>query len=118
LSGIRLASKAILLYEDFEKISLDYGVMEKKDDIKVIPMDVGWYDIGSYTAFEDIFDRDDSGNTIRDSHVQSVDCHGNIFLTENLEIKAVGLDNIIVVQSGNKLLLCDKYKMDLMKKFG
>jgi mannose-1-phosphate guanylyltransferase len=116
LTGDRLANKTKLLFEDFEKVSIDYGIMEKSAIIKVIPSEFGWNDIGSYTAFEDVYECDENGNILRHTTFDGVNSSGNIILTENLEIKAVGLENIIVVQSGNKLLLCNKYQMDEMKK--
>lgn len=116
IKGEKLSDKTRLLFEDFEKISIDYGIMEKSDNIKVIPTDFGWNDIGSFTAFEDVYASDADKNIIRNSYFEHVNCSGNIVLTENLEIKAIGLENLVIVQSGNKLLICDKYEIDDIKK--
>ena len=116
LSGTMLADKTRLLFEDFEKISIDYGVMEKSNNIKVIPSDFGWNDVGSFTAFEEIYDKDEEENIVMNSNMKSVESSGNIILTDNLEIKTVGLKDMIVVQSEGKLLICNKYEIDKMKK--
>ena len=116
IKGEKLANKTKLLFDDFEKISIDYGIMEKTDNIKVIPTDFGWNDIGSFTAFEDVYTSDKDLNIIRNSYFEHVNCTGNIVLTENLEIKAIGLENLVIVQSGNKLLICDKYEIDKIKE--
>lgn len=115
--GRVLARKTELLFDDFEKKSIDYGIMEKSKIIKVIPSDFGWSDIGSFTAFEDVYEQDQNGNIVRNSDFDAVDSHGNIILTDNLEIKAVGVENLVVVQHNGKLLICDKYQIDKMKKF-
>lgn len=116
IKGEKLADKAKLLFDDFEKISIDYGIMEKSDNIRVIPTDFGWNDIGSFTAFEDVYASDKDQNIIRNSYFEHVECTGNIVLTDNLEIKAIGLENLVIVQSGNKLLICDKYEIDKIKE--
>jgi mannose-1-phosphate guanylyltransferase len=116
LSGTLLAEKTRLLFDDFERLSIDYGVMEKSSHVKVIPSEFGWNDVGSFTAYEDVYDKDEENNIVLKSDFKSVDSHGNIVLTDNLEIKAVGLKDMIVVQSGDKLLICNKYEIDKMKK--
>jgi mannose-1-phosphate guanylyltransferase len=116
IKGEKLAKKTKLLFDDFEKISIDYGIMEKTDTIKVIPVDFGWNDIGSFNAFEDVYACDKDKNTVRNTNFEYVNCSGNIVFSENLEIKAIGLENLVVVQSGNKLLICDKYEIDKIKK--
>jgi mannose-1-phosphate guanylyltransferase len=116
LSGTLLAEKTRLLFDDFERLSIDYGVMEKSNHVKVIPSEFGWNDVGSFTAYEDVYDKDEDNNIVLKSDFKSVDSHGNIVLTDNLEIKAVGLKDMIVVQSGDKLLICNKYEIDKMKK--
>ncbi len=118
LQGMALARKTELLFDDFEKISIDYGVMEKTTDIEVIPIEVGWSDIGTFNAFADVYDPDKNGNIVRHSDFSAVDSAGNIILTENLEIKAIGVKDLVVVQEGDKLLICNKFQIDKMKEIG
>lgn len=116
LSGVALAEKTRPLFDDFERISIDYGVMEKSQHVKVIPSEFGWNDVGAFTAYEDVYDKDEEDNIVMHSDFKGVDSHGNIILSDNLEIKAVGLKDMIVVQSADKLLICNKYEIDKMKK--
>lgn len=116
ITGETLAKKTKLLFDDFQKISIDYGLMEKTNNIKVIPSDFGWNDIGSYNAFEDVYASDKDKNVVRNSYFEHVNCSGNIILTDNLEIKAIGLENLVIIQSGNKLLICNKYEIDKIKE--
>lgn len=116
LKGERLAEKASILYEDFEKLSIDYGVLEKASNIRVYPADIDWYDIGSFSAFEELFLKDDDNNTIKDTDFSGVDCSGNIIYTENLELRAVGLKDMVIVQNGKQILVCHKYDIDKIKQ--
>lgn len=116
LKGERLAEKAALLFEDFEKLSIDYGILEKTANIKVIPADIDWYDIGSFSAFEELFLRDEENNTVKDTDFSGVDCSGNIIYTENLELRAVGLKDMVIVQTGKQILVCHKYDIDKIKQ--
>jgi len=116
LKGNRLADKASILFEDFEKVSIDYGIFEKSHNIMVIPSDIDWYDIGSFSAFEELFVKDGANNTVRDTDFSGVDCTGNIIYTENLELRGVGLRDMIIVQSGNQILVCNKYDVDKIKQ--
>lgn len=116
ITGMKLCKKTEPLYDDFEKISIDYGIMERSENIQVIPCEIGWNDIGSFTAFEDVYESDEENNVIRDTEYQGVNSAGNIVLTDNLEVKVVGLHDFIVVQHDNKLLICNKYEVDDVKK--
>lgn len=118
MTGLQLSNKVELLFDDFEKLSIDYGIMEKSNNIQVIPCEFGWNDIGSFTAFEDVYECDERDNVIRHSSFESIDSSGNIVLTDHLDVKVVGLKDFIVVQHGNKLLICNKYAVDDMKKLG
>lgn len=114
--GQMLANKTELLFEDFEKISIDYGIMEKTNNIRVIPIDVGWSDVGAFTAFEDVYTPDEQGNIVKDTNFDSLESNGNIVFTDNLEIRAIGMENMVIVKNGNKLLICSKYEIDKMKE--
>jgi mannose-1-phosphate guanylyltransferase len=116
LASEKLATKASILFEDFQKISIDYGILEKTSNIKVIPADIDWYDIGSFSAFEELFLSDDFHNTVKDTDFSGVECSGNIIYTENLELRAVGLKDMIIVQSGRQILVCHKYDVDKIKQ--
>lgn len=116
LKGERLAEKASILFEDFEKLSIDYGILEKSKNIRVYPADIDWYDIGSFSAFEELFLKDDDNNTIKDTDFSGVDCSGNIIYTENLELRAVGLKDMVIVQNGKQILVCHKYDIDKIKQ--
>lgn len=115
LKGEKLAEKVSILFEDFEKVSIDYGILEKTKNIRVFPADIDWYDIGSFSAFEELFVKDDDNNTVKDTDFSGVECSGNIIYTENLELRGIGLKDMVIVQSGNQILVCHKYDIDKIK---
>ena len=62
--GIITAEKVKPLFTNFEKKSIDFAVMEKSDNICVIPSSFKWNDVGSYEAFDELFEKDKDGNVI------------------------------------------------------
>ena len=64
-SALRNASPAEIpaAYAGIEGESIDTGVMERQDDVRVLPIDFGWSDVGAWTALPDVLPQDQSGNT-------------------------------------------------------
>ncbi|MGF6906993.1 mannose-1-phosphate guanylyltransferase [Fusobacterium sp. PH5-44] len=103
-------------FEEFEKISIDYGIMEHSKDVRVIPVDIDWNDIGSFNAFDDIFDKDESMNVILASNVMAIDSTDNIIISDNCRVSLVGISNVVVIKNGNDILVIDKDKTQEIKK--
>jgi len=87
--------------------SIDYAVMEKTDAAMMVPLDAGWSDVGSYAALHDVRESDEAGNTI-DGDVVTHDVSGAFIQAESLLVTAVGLDNIIIIQTKNAVLVAPK----------
>lgn len=104
-------------FEEFEKISIDFGIMEKADNIEVIPVDFGWNDIGSYPALDDVFEKDETGTINRNGIVKEFNSKNNIVLgTGNKEIALLGIEDMIVVETVNEILVCKKSEAQNIKK--
>ncbi|MDF1617760.1 mannose-1-phosphate guanylyltransferase [Petrocella sp. FN5] len=103
-------------FELFEKISIDFGVMEKSEKIRVIPCEFGWNDVGSFTAIEDIWEPDESGSYVKDTHYKSLDSTGNIIISNNDTIVTIGVDDLVIVKNGSNLLVCHKDRVQDLKK--
>lgn len=116
LTKIDLAEATKPFFPEFEKISIDFGVMEKSSRIKVIPSSFGWNDIGSFNAFGDVIEADENANVVRNSKVYAVDARDNIIVTDDWEVGIIGLDNIVVVQTEGKLLICHRDSVQDIKK--
>ncbi|MDA8235882.1 MAG: mannose-1-phosphate guanylyltransferase, partial [Clostridia bacterium] len=83
------------------------GIMEKAESIFVFPCDFGWDDVGSWTALERINSVDYNGNVIK-GQVVAVNTKGCIIEGSNKVIATLGVDNLIVVDTGDVLLICPK----------
>lgn len=119
LVGETLSEATKRLFDDFERISIDYGVMERTQHIKVIPCDIGWNDIGSFVAFEDVMDKNSNGSIIQKAEAKEINASGNIVYLEGDEIALIGVQDLVVVKSEGKLLVCSKDSIqDIKKIFG
>lgn len=102
-----------------KNISIDYGIMEKADNVFVYPADFGWSDLGTWGSLHNHLKLDDSGNGVNSNKVLFYDSENNIVNTaSNQKVVVVqGLDNYIVVDSENALLICKKENEQQIKEF-
>lgn len=103
-------------YEPLVKISIDHAVMEKASHVLVVEMDLEWRDVGSWTALPGVARVDDQGNAIAAANVLAVDASGNIFVSEDDHlIAAIGVEDIVVVRSGDATLICRRDQVQRIK---
>ena len=105
-------------FKKFEKISIDFGVMEHTKSVSVIPVDIDWNDVGNFKSLEDIFPRDKDRNVVQASHFEQIESEGNIVINKENEkiIATIGLENIVIVNTKDALLVCHKDKSQEVKK--
>ncbi|MEG0614753.1 MAG: mannose-1-phosphate guanylyltransferase [Oscillospiraceae bacterium] len=96
------------IYPSLQKISIDFGILERSDEVLVFPADMGWNDVGSWDALGAIFPPDEQGNIIRADENVSLDTSGCIIYSENQLVTTVGLNNMIVVSTKDALMVCPK----------
>jgi mannose-1-phosphate guanylyltransferase/mannose-6-phosphate isomerase len=94
--------------------SVDYAVMEKTGDAAMLPLDAGWSDIGSWAALHDILPQDEAGNRT-DGDVVLHDCRGTLVSAESRMVAAVGLEDIVVVETKDATLVASKEKSQDVK---
>lgn len=117
VSGVELSVRVKALFENFKKISIDFGIMEKISNIKVIATDFGWNDVGDYNALSDIVDHNQNNTTELNANLKEVDSKNNIVIsTTNKKIAILGLENIIVAETEDGILVCDKARSQEIKK--
>lgn len=105
-----------LEYKQMQRISVDYGVMEKLDDILVIPGDFEWNDIGSWATVADIALKDERGNAIKAPHV-GLDTNNCLIVGADHKVVAtVGIEDLIIVDTDDALLICHKDRAQDVKK--
>jgi len=91
-----------------EKISIDYGIMEKSSKVAIVPVDIGWNDLGSFDALYDVLDKDEGNNIACDNNIM-LDCSNNLIYSEDVKLVAtVGVNDLIVIDSRDALLICKK----------
>ena len=116
LTGKELSDKVRPYFESFEKISIDFGIMEYSKNIRVIPVDIDWNDIGSFNAFDEIFPKDETGNIIRGQEIKNLDSKNNIVISDDLNISLLGIEDLVIVQNKENLLITRKNRTQDIKK--
>ncbi|MFB5311961.1 mannose-1-phosphate guanylyltransferase/mannose-6-phosphate isomerase [Enterococcus gallinarum] len=97
------------------KISIDYGIMEKSNKVAVVPVDIGWNDLGSFDSFYDVFQEDKDEN-ISDEQNIIIDSKNNIIQSYNGKIvAAVGIEDLIIIDNRDALLVCKKDQSQKVK---
>jgi len=105
------------LYPTLEKISIDYAVMEKAEQVVVVEMDCEWLDVGSWTALASAFPADADGNVRVLQNAATLDSKGNVLVAEDDHLIAtIGLEDIVVVHSPDATLVCRKQDAQRLKQ--
>jgi len=95
--------------------SIDYAVMEKADRVAVVPVSMGWSDLGSWDALHAISARDDSGNA-HEGDVIAIETANCLVRSDSVRIAMVGVEDLIVVASGNDVLILPRGRSQEVKK--
>ena len=99
-------------------ISIDYGVMEKAQNVYVIPSDFGWSDLGTWGSLYELSDKDENENVTLHSDATYYDSHGNIVTLPKGHLAVVqGLDDCIVAESNGVLLICKRDAEQQIRQF-
>lgn len=102
-------------FSAFKSESIDYGIMEKADHIYTLPGSFGWDDVGSWNAVERIQPANEFGNVVHGNAV-TVDTKRCIIQGGKKLIATVGLEDIIIVDTDDALLVCEKGDAGEIKK--
>ena len=117
-AAIGTADETKVLNEVFETLpseSVDYGILEKEKSIFVLPGNFGWDDVGSWLSIERLNEADGQGNCIK-GNVRALDLQDCIIEGEDKLIACIGLKNIVVVDTKDATLICDKEHTADIKK--
>jgi mannose-1-phosphate guanylyltransferase len=101
-------------FQSAPDISIDYAVMERASDVVVLAGDFGWSDIGSWKAVAEEFERDSGGNTTS-GDVVLADCTNVHVQTEDRLVAAVGLRDVVIVDTPDAVLVCDRHASQKVK---
>jgi mannose-1-phosphate guanylyltransferase/mannose-1-phosphate guanylyltransferase/mannose-6-phosphate isomerase len=95
--------------------SIDVAVMEKAERVAVVPVEMGWSDLGSWDALHAISDLDDDGN-VHHGEVIAIETVNCMIRTDGIRIATVGVEDLIVVASGNNVLILPRGRSQEVKK--
>ena len=101
-------------YANFPNLSMDYGLAEKVEKVAVVPVDMAWSDLGSWDS---IYQRHakDAQNNVTHGEVLSQGTSNSLLWTETSLLATVGLDNIVVIQTADATLICDRNQSEDIK---
>jgi len=106
------------IYPQCTNISIDFGIMEKAQNVYIIPSSFGWSDLGTWNSAYDNMEKDYLGNAVAGEHVIVFDTHHCMVHNQNNKLLVLqGLENFIVVETEDVLLICHKDKEQEIKEY-
>lgn len=103
------------VYSGIPKLSIDYGIMERADNVVMLEGSFGWNDVGSLDALALLHDADARGNVGVGSHIL-MDTEGTICYSKDKLIAASGVKDLIIVEAEDAILVCHKEKAQEIRK--
>jgi mannose-1-phosphate guanylyltransferase/mannose-6-phosphate isomerase len=103
------------IYQQLPDISIDYGLLELCDCAAVVPVNMGWNDLGSWEAIYQQRDKDDLGNVVK-GNVVALDSANNLLWTEHGLVAVMGVEDLAVVQTRDATLVCPRDRVADLKQ--
>ncbi|MFV8421770.1 mannose-1-phosphate guanylyltransferase/mannose-6-phosphate isomerase [Vibrio parahaemolyticus] len=103
------------IFNECPSDSIDYAVMEKTQDAVVIPLDAQWSDVGAWSALWDISEKDSAGNVLKGDVIVH-NSTNSYFNAEQKMIAAVGVDNLVVIETKDAVLVANKDQVQDVKE--
>lgn len=100
-------------------VSIDYGIMEKAQNVMVLPVDFGWADLGTWGSLYELKEKDENGNVTVRGNSAFYEAKGNLVSVDNEDFLVVvqGIDDCIITQSDKVLLICKREEEQRIKTF-
>jgi len=111
LDFIRLDKQA---FESSPSDSIDYALMEKSDNVVVVPLDAGWSDVGSWSALYDVGAKDSSGNVLKGDVTVKDTTNTYIYASHHM-VTTVGVDNLVVIDTPDATFIASQDKAHEVK---
>jgi mannose-1-phosphate guanylyltransferase len=104
------------LYSALPKVSIDYGLMEKLPDLRMIAADFDWNDLGTWASLKDVHSLDVDGNLL-EGNVVALDSKGSIGISDPEHLVALfGVENLVVVRTADATLVCSAERAEDLKR--
>ncbi len=105
------------IYPACQNISIDYGIIEKSDNVYVLPSEFGWSDLGTWKSLYDVADKNDDQNVIIGDTVELSTSDGNLVVAEKGKLVVLeGVKDLFVLDTEDALLICNKDKEQEVKR--
>jgi len=103
------------VYSTLEKISVDYGILERAANVTVIPTDIDWSDLGSWEAYHQVTEHDTDGNFIKGRAI-AIDTKDSLIYSTSRLVGTAGVNDLVIVDTADALLVCDRHSSQDVKK--
>jgi mannose-1-phosphate guanylyltransferase len=95
------------VWPDVAEQTIDYGIMENAPNVAVIPVEIGWTDLGNWSSLFDILPIDANGNILRGPSI-AIDTRNTLVVGEKRLIATIGVEGLVIVDTDDALLVCSK----------
>jgi mannose-1-phosphate guanylyltransferase len=97
------------------KETIDYGIMENAHEVAVIPVRIGWNDVGSWQTLMGLLEADEDGNVLTGEHI-ALDTHNTLIYSPKKLVATIGLEDMIVVETPDALLICPRERCQQVRQ--
>ena len=105
--GVQSRKNFHRLFPKFEKISIDYAIMEKINNTRAVAADIGWNDVGSWAVVYGLSAKDGAAN-VRPPRSLCLDSRGNMIVAKRSFVVTVGVQDLVIVETDDALLVCPR----------
>lgn len=102
-------------FDQCPSISIDYAVMEKAERVAMVPVSMGWSDVGSWDALHEISEKDESGNALSGDTL-AIDTANSLIRSDGPKVTTIGVDNLIVVATADAVLVMPRGESQRVKE--
>lgn len=103
-------------YKNTDAISVDYAILENSDEIRVIPSDIGWDDIGTWRSVER-YRKKDVNNNIINENVRVIESKSNMAINKEKRVVMIGIEDIMTVETEDTIFIVKKDYMDNLRDY-
>ena len=111
----KISLKAI--YPKCDNISMDYGIMEKANNIYVIPAEFGWDDIGTWKSLERYIKKDENSNILKGNNIDIFNTNNCVIYEGNKRIVLINVKDLYVIEGDDTIVVCNKNDIEKVKKY-
>jgi len=117
LGGPRQDQALERVYPQLPAISVDHGILEKSDKLRVVRADFGWSDVGSWEAMSDLWKADSRGNAPQDGRIIAIEARDNLVSAQGRLTALLGVSNLVAVVTDDVLMILPRSRCQEVRRF-